>query len=231
MNIENNIILYADMIDIRKHGGKILYEDDYALLLQDSVSGILYCTALREDNARVMIAHMPEEFFILVSHDILTNPIIEEMLHLLPDLGCYHSVYLDEQIPRVELAEGYHIEQLQYSHMDEVIELYKNSMPSLATYEYISQCIEQGMVGAFEGEVLCGFIGVHDGTSIGLLEVKEEYRRKGIAVALLQCIIGKQMEKGRIPYGEIKEGNEASIKLQEKVGMQIGKELTYWYYK
>lgn len=114
--------------------------------------------------------------------------------------------------------------------MQMIISLYRHSMESLANESYIGECLKDGMYGAFHGDDLCGFIGVHDQESIGLLEVHPNWRRKGLAVALEQVMIAKQLERGRLPYGEIVSDNTASIQLQRKAGMVTNEKLTYWYF-
>ncbi len=49
-------------------------------------------------------------------------------------------------------------------------------------------------------------------------------------MALEQVMIGKQLERGRLPYGEIVKDNTASIRLQKKAGMITDEKLTYWYF-
>lgn len=82
----------------------------------------------------------------------------------------------------------------------------------------------------FHKEELYGFIGVHDKQSISLLEIKESYRRKGLALLFEHFMSCKQMDRKSFVFGEIIESNIASLTLQEKVGTCIGKELTNCYF-
>ena len=93
------------------------------------------------------------------------------------------------------------------------------------------KCLQDGMYGAFlQGVSYADLSGVHEQESIGILEVHPKWRRKGLAVALEQVMIGKQLERGRLPYGEIVKDNTASIRLQKKAGMITDEKLTYWYF-
>ncbi|MCR0200037.1 GNAT family N-acetyltransferase [[Clostridium] innocuum] len=174
--------------------------------------------------------HLPKQFGILVAHDTYTDPWLKSMRKLESELECVHCVYVEDEPPAVALPEGFVINRLDASHTQKIIALYRHSMESLANEQYIGECLQDGMYGAFYKGELCGFIGVHEQESIGILEVHPKWRRKGLAVALEQVMIGKQLERGRLPYGEIVKDNTASIRLQKKAGMITDEKLTYWYF-
>lgn len=107
--------------------------------------------------------------------------------------------------------------------------------------EFIRERIQAGvMYGAFvknsastdENELtLAGFIGEHEEGSMGMLEVFPEFRRQGIAEALEAFCINRMLREGRIPFCQIIHGNEASVKLQEKLGLRISKENVWWMHQ
>lgn len=82
--------------------------------------------------------------------------------------------------------------------------------------------------GAFIEGKLAGFIGEHIEGSLGMLEVFEEYRRKGIAAELESYMINLHLSRGHLPYGDVIVGNEASMKLQRKLGLKVSKEIYCW---
>ena len=93
--------------------------------------------------------------------------------------------------------------------------------PGFDNPDYIIERIEAGAVyGAFFGDntaddtinTLAGIIGIHEEGSIGMLYVKPQYN-------------------GWIPYGQIIVGNEASMKLQESMGLHFSKSSVYWMTK
>ncbi len=98
------------------------------------------------------------------------------------------------------------------------------------TYDDITERISAGaMYGAFDGERMIGFMGLHGEGSLGLLYVDEEYRRHGIGESLQAYIINRVLEKGWIPFTQVSVDNEASWKLQEKLGLyKAGKILSIW---
>ena len=82
--------------------------------------------------------------------------------------------------------------------------------------------------GAFVGGALAGFIGTHAEGSMGMLEIFPEYRRRGLGCALEAGLIRRLLERGEIPFCQVIEGNEASMRLQEKLGMTFSDEPVYW---
>ena len=230
MEITQDVCLYAYMLQCKRSGGMVLYETEDALLLQGRVSKILYSAARSLEAGKRIIEHLPVHFDILVAHDKYTEPWLNAMRNLTCELECVHCVYTKTAPPEIQLPDGFTIQRLDTAHMQTIISLYRHSMESLANESYIGECLKDGMYGAFHGDELCGFIGVHDQESIGLLEVHPNWRRKGLAVALEQVMIAKQLERGRLPYGEIVSDNTASLQLQRKAGMVTNEKLTYWYF-
>ena len=78
---------------------------------------------------------------------------------------------------------------------------------------------------------LCGFIGCHNDGSMGMLYVEDAYRRQGLAASLEGYLINKQREQGMIPYAHIVNGNEASIQLQERLGLNLSETVIWWLYR
>ncbi len=82
--------------------------------------------------------------------------------------------------------------------------------------------------GADSGPVCAGFIGTHREGGMGLLYVRKPYRRLGAAMALEKFLVNRTLEKGWTPYGQIFSENEASIRLQEKLGFRLCRRKIYW---
>ena len=82
--------------------------------------------------------------------------------------------------------------------------------------------LARGLVlGGFEAGRLCAFIGEHPEGAIGMLEVFPEQRRRGWATALESAKINEQLDRGLVPWGEVWPDNQASIALQEKLGLTV----------
>ena len=189
MNLTKEPCLYADMLQCRNAGGLVLYETETALLLQGRISKILYSAAADNQAGKEIVEHLPKQFGILVAHDTYTDPWLKSMRKLESELECVHCVYVEDEPPAVALPEGFVINRLDASHTQKIIALYRHSMESLANEQYIGECLQDGMYGAFYKGELCGFIGVHEQESIGILEVHPKWRRKGLAVALEQVAL------------------------------------------
>lgn len=75
---------------------------------------------------------------------------------------------------------------------------------------------------------LVGFIGEHDEASMGMLEVFPEHRRRGYGRELESFLINLQLSQGRVPYCHVAIGNEASLALQERLGLTLLPQLQCW---
>jgi GNAT superfamily N-acetyltransferase len=95
--------------------------------------------------------------------------------------------------------------------------------------DYIRERLEGGlMYGCYIRGELAGFIGRHDEGSMGLLEVLPEYRRLGIGSALEAYMINLMLDEGNVPFCQLRVENEKSLRLQQKLGLEIAPEHIYW---
>jgi tRNA (guanine37-N1)-methyltransferase len=125
------------------------------------------------------------------------------------------------------MGNGLTIQPLHAEHADFVKENYRKMSP-----EYLADRIEKGaMFGAFLGEQLAGFAGIHDDGGIGMLFVHPQYRRQKIAQALETYLVNLLLERGMTPYGQIETDNDASLQLQEKLGLYVAKSPVFWLEK
>lgn len=69
---------------------------------------------------------------------------------------------------------------------------------------------------------------MHRDDSVGIMFVKEAFRKKGIAYELSMDILSKTIQTGRIPFIHIALWNKASVKLAEKCGFIYEKHV-YWF--
>ena len=169
---------------------------------------------------------------------ILHQPCFIEALQLefgyIESLKCYQAVYTQKNSLSIaglyrtdgkETKEGVKIQQLTLEHLAFVLENY-HYMSDVA---YLRACIVSGnMYGAFLQGKPVGFIGIHDDGSIGILEVLEQYRRRKIGKALETYMINLVLQLGWIPYGQVIEGNESSIKMQADLGLYLSKTPIVW---
>ena len=97
--------------------------------------------------------------------------------------------------------------------------------------EYMASRIDYGMLGAFDENGNCaGFVGFHGEGSMGLLTVIPEFRRRGIGLALEARNLNRRLAERRIPFGHVVVGNEKSMGLQHKIGMEFSKNIVTWVF-
>ena len=95
--------------------------------------------------------------------------------------------------------------------------------------KYLGERLDAGVMhGAFEGEELLGFIGMHSEGSVGLLEVLPAHRRRGVASALLAYMTNWCLERGWTPFSQIYEGNTASEGLHQKLRWELSRQQLFW---
>jgi ribosomal protein S18 acetylase RimI-like enzyme len=129
-------------------------------------------------------------------------------------LSCLR-LYLPKEIPLPESALS--ISKLKPS---DASQIYNNSTyKTFTSKEYIEEQIKMGPgSGFFDGSKLAGWVLTHDDRAIGALHVLDQYRRKGIARALLVDIIGKVRNEGQTPYTYVETSNGASMGLVKSLG-------------
>lgn len=160
-------------------------------------------------------------------------PFMEKYFHLKTDMECLQGAYTRrEKLPVRGLygpdgrgEDGFAIRTLTEEFIPFVAEHYSE----IGSPEYVTERILHGAVyGAFYEEKIVGFIAEHEEGSIGMLYVLPEYRKRHVAMALETYCMNLAVERGEIPYGQVVLGNEASIRLQEKMGICFAKEAIVW---
>lgn len=230
MNLCDNIILYAGILEVKRMGGHILYEDDYAILVKEPEMNLLMFAALNQDAARQAMTFFPAQPLLVCAHDSYTKACVEDIYDMEPGLICYQCTYTKQEPIAYTLPQGYTIKAPSVEHIPDMITLYQEHMPDLAHKEAFLQAMKRGMFALFYEEHLCGFIGLHEEGSMGMLEIAPVHRKAGLATALESHMINHQLEKHAIPYGQVVYGNQVSIHLQKTLGLQIAQQLTYWYF-
>lgn len=160
-------------------------------------------------------------------------PFMEKYFHLKTDMECLQGAYTRrEKLPVRGLygpdgrgENGFSIRTLTEEFIPFVAEHYSE----IGSPEYVTERILHGAVyGAFYDEKIVGFIANHEEGSIGMLYVLPEYRKRHVAMALETYCMNLAVERGEIPYGQVVLGNEASIRLQEKMGICFAKGTIVW---
>lgn len=231
-------LLHIDMIELINRGrARIVYHDADEILLRDIVTGIYFHT--RMSGVPQMEWQLPlklaknERIECIVLHQREMVPLMEKDFHLKEDMECLQGAYTRrEKLPVRGLygpdgrgENGFSIRTLTEEFIPFVAEHYSE----IGSPEYVTERILHGAVyGAFYEEKIVGFIADHEEGSIGMLYVLPEYRKRHVAMALETYCMNLAVERGEIPYGQVVLGNEASIRLQEKMGICFAKGTVVW---
>lgn len=138
--------------------------------------------------------------------------------------------YLQKEAPGFACADrltelGLSIKTLDLSYLHLLLEHYKHVNDAA----YLSARLESGCVlGLFAEGIPAGFIGEHDEGTMGMLEIFPPFRRRGYALILEGAKISQLMAEGRTPCDMVITNNEASHRLQHKLGCTLGKESCWW---
>ncbi len=224
----NNIHM---MESLSRGRADILYTDfrgrDTAVLLYDRKAGICMMTALDRETGERMAELIPGDTrMLLVSEPFLRDILFKAGYALFGEFGQF--LYTRKETLPVKHRE---IRTLSEGDIGYVSKWYGTEGPGLDD-EYVRERILAGaMYGAFLEGRQVGFVGIHDEGSLGMLFVEESFRGRGIGASLEAWAVNCMLEKGWIPYGHVAEGNEASARLQERLGFYKAEKSFWWLEK
>ncbi len=217
-------LLHADMLDcLSSNGAEVLYSEEDGVLL---CSKSLYRVSTKTEETLKKLCKLitSEGHYDILAHQFKFVSVIYEEKGIFDLLPCWQAVYRGEKLPEPEIA-GIKFKPLTLEQLPFVTENYDNDE------KYIAERIECGMLGAFDGKKCVGFIGMHSDGSIGLLKVLPAYRRRGIGEGLEARMVNKVLAESRTPYDHVVIGNDASMSLQRKLGMEFAKNMVVWLWK
>ena len=213
-------LLHADMAEALRRGlGVIASAAERGVLVSadEDSCGMLSCADL--DTALTLLDG--RRFPLLSIHQAeLESPLCRE-LGMETWMRCRQAVYLGKEPPAATEEDicpltGEHLDFLQanYRHEDS---------------EYLAWLLERrALFGAFREEKLVGFIGKHAEGSMGLLEVLPSFRRQGVGESLERFLIAREVERGNLPYCHVFTDNQASLALQQKLGLTLAEGSVIW---
>ena len=137
---------------------------------------------------------------------------------------CIQVIY--NKLPTIEI-DGLNIEKLSCN--EEIAKtIAKNYTLNYSVSAVYNLLKYRFMFGAYYNGELAGFIGMHEERSVGMLEVFDKFKRKGIGSALLSYAVNYFIENGYVPFGHIFIGNEKSILMHEKLRLDVNSQKVYW---
>jgi tRNA (guanine37-N1)-methyltransferase len=223
--LKKNKFLYMDMIEsLRRGRGELVYNEEGGVTVWDADADVYMLSAFGEASAEEMVKALPYERGMnqIVVHQEYLLRKVEERFQIEEIIPVRHAVYT-QKVP-LFVSKEIEIRPLGIEYLEEVIQHYH-----IVSEDYIREQLLGGkLVGAFVEGRLAGFAGEHKEGSLGILEIYEEYRRRGLAASLEAYMINRHLANGFTPYGDVLTENEASLRLQEKLGLCISKDELYW---
>lgn len=201
---------------------EVLFASEKCAFVKDKESGVYMLQTDDLALASELIADIPTSVPLVMHSTPLAELAIRERGYN-SSVPCYQAVY--RGTPPVVSSE-LNIRLMHTDEADEAVEMYKFDLESAKRH------IALGLVygGYLDGKIV-GMVGLHLQGSMGMLEVKEEYRRRGYGETLEKFIISERLNKGRAAYCQVIQDNNASLALQRKLGLKISDNLLYWLHK
>lgn len=210
---------------LKRGSGKIITKQDDALLIRDGVSGAYFLACDDEAVGMAMLdGHIGHGCDLLMVSNSNIGKAAFDKYGFSDILECYQVAFYGEK-PQADTRLS--VRTANEHDLKMLMENYQ-----VISSEELEKVVTRGgiLIGYYQGRLI-GFIGEHLEGSMGMLYIFPKYRHKGFGVALETYLIAKTMENGYIPFAQIEKGNQASLKLQDKIGMTKSNNLITWMWK
>lgn len=224
--LNRDYLINVSIIDLIENDmAEILYADSDGVLVRDKITEIPMIQTYDPTLAERLLSGITLDGLPIVAHNDMLAAMVEKKLSTNKSVPCYQAVYRKPDLKIIN-CDGLEIRLLGEDEADEASQMYGFSKEDAIRH------IRLGYVyGGFVGGEIVGMIGMHMQGSMGLLVVKDNFRRKGYAEAMETFLIAKARENGHIPFCQIIEDNVASLSLQRKLGLDISENKLYWMSK
>ena len=216
---------------IERGQAKLLHHDSRGILLCDRVGGSYMLTVKSKEAGEQILQEVfsknPDKIAdigLFVTHQEYMNEVVQSKFDMKLLSGCRQMSYTKkESLPK----KNADIRKLSLQCLPIIIENY-----DLVEEEILAKQLAGGFIhGVFVEDELAGFIGEHEEGSMGMLTVFPPFRGRGLAKVLESDLINRTLQKGFTPFCQIFDGNDISVKLQEKLGLYSAKEKVWWFEK
>lgn len=228
--LEQDKAIRIDMIEaIRRKTATVAYAAPDAVLLKTAAGDYLLAGDTVEACLRALDA-VSGGFDAFVAHNEASREAVQRRFPQLDHCSPCRQAYWPNRdpIPQPDVCE------IRPFPLDQVPLLVSVYDPDGDAAHYEDAVKAGNVLAAYRGGELAGFIGFHEDGSGGMLEVLPQFRRLGIGTALEIGLHNLALSRGWTPYGQIYADNEASLKLQERLGMVLSDpdgDVLYWMYK
>ena len=216
-------VLHADMLDaLEQEDCDILYADEDGALLYNIATGTYLASPAEKETAQAFAKRIGDTDFVSVHgerfHEYFANK------HCRPFVRRWIPAAYLKKTP-VAIDRVFDIRPLTREHLPTVLKYYK----AVDDAVYVEARLLSGMIGAFDGDKLMGFIGTHDSGELGLLVTLPEYRNRGVAYALEATITNQYVAEGRVSYGIILPDNSISRDISLAIGYTVSDDFIVWH--
>ncbi len=220
--LERDRLLFADMLEpLRRGSAELLYVQEDGVLLYEQVGALYLMTARNPAGVEACLRRIPSGALVS-GHELWYKEEAAARLSFPEAQVCYQAAWLErEPPPEPEMV-------LRLLPVERAPWVYEHYSHPFGGVEYMEGVLRRGMLGAYVDGALAGFVGFHDEGSIGMLEVLPQFRRRGVGKALLHGAVRLALERGMLPFGQVFYGNDASLSLQKRAGLQVSGPELFW---
>ncbi len=219
-HLEKDIIRNCNFINFIEDNTVYQYitEGNSVLVKGRSDENWLYISSTSQTELKKLMSQCNEDEYFAVVEDWMI-PFIMEGKMLDWKLSCV-KLYFPDNL-KLPSNKGDCDNQTVSLVAEEAEYIYSNyyKYQQYVTAEYIRERIKKGVaLGIYEDGKLAAWIMTHDDGAIGLLNVLEDYRKKGYGYKLTIEMIKRLRKNNKIPFVHIENDNEKSMNLALKVG-------------
>lgn len=212
-----------DMLEpLRRGSVDIIYAGDDGVVIYERNSQACMITMQELEKCKSIIDC--ERYHSFAVHQENISAWIQTKVNFPHCFKAYQAVYEKKQIT-VDFSDD--IRVLTHDYIEQIF----NNYDTMSDRNYIETLIDKTQLwGIFDQDALAGFIGEHLEGSMGLLEVLPEYRRRGYGYKLQSYLINHILQRGQVPFCQVVTDNVKSLALQQKLGMNISRDITIWLF-
>ena len=215
--ISSDLVSFAHIDELLDRKHTIIYASEHGFIIKDDLVNFIYISFDDTNEMKEVLKDKHYDHYLAYE---------KEIVEFFNDVGKTKNLiqYVYPTKNKFDLDE-YDIRVLNEDYYEKITSIYKPLGPGEDVKETLRNKI---VIGLFIDNELAGFIGKHPEGCMGMLYVFEKYRGHRYGEVLEKAMINKLIDENQKIFDEVVEGNEASVKLQTKLGFVEGKKKIYW---